>query len=106
MMAKRRAQKQRSSPARGLRGRAGADGADGARGARGPAGPAGPAGPSGPAGLDHTKAILALQQQVGQIVRELETQLTRIAQIQAQLDQVANGQASDSRGKAPDKVEH
>jgi hypothetical protein len=43
---------------------------------------------------------------VGQIVRELETQLTRIAQIQAQLDQVANGQASDSRGKAPDKLEH
>ena len=102
-MAKRGAQKQRSSPASGLPAR---PGVAGARGARGPAGPAGPAGPSGPAGLDHTKAILALQQQVGQIVRELETQLTRIAQIQAQLDQVANGQAPDSLGKAPNKVEH
>ena len=103
MVAKRRPQKQKR-PAGGLRGKAGAAGA---RGARGPTGPAGPAGPSGPAGTDHTKAILALQQQVAQIVRELETQLTRIAQIQAQLDHVASGQAPDSpERKGPGEVEH
>lgn len=41
------------------------------------------------------------------IVRELQTQLTRIAQIQAQLDHVASGQAASfSDGKAPGEVEH
>lgn len=108
MAAKPRTQKQpRSSRDRGLRGKTGAAGATVARGARGPIGPAGPAGPRGPAGPDHTKAIIALQHQVAQIVRELQTQLTRIAQIQAQLDHVASGQAASfSDGKAPGEVEH
>jgi hypothetical protein len=37
--------------------------------------------------------IARLSAQVADIIRELQTQLTRIAQIQAQLDHLASGQA-------------
>ena len=80
-MAKRRATK--SSPSkvtRVLRGKTGATGRVGA------IGPMGPAGPAGPPDQSQSKAIKALSEQVAEMVRQLQTQLVRIAQIQAQLD--------------------
>jgi hypothetical protein len=34
-----------------------------------------------------------------QVIKELQTQLTRIAQMQAQLDHLATGQASEPRNR-------
>ena len=62
-----------------------------ARGPRGKVGPRGPAGPKGPPG-NHAKEIRRLSAQIEQVVRELQIQLARIAQIQAQLDRLATGQ--------------
>lgn len=59
-------------------------------GPRGPRGKQGPAGPPGPP-ANHTKALAALAEHVDQIARELAVQLTRIGQIQAQLDRLASG---------------
>lgn len=56
-------------------------------------GPRGKTGAAGPPGADHTNAIARLSAQVADIIRELQTQLTRIGQIQAQLDHLALGQA-------------
>ena len=60
------------------------------KGPRGPRGKTGRPGPPGKAG-NGTVALLAAQME--QIVKELHTQLIRIGQIQAQLDQLASGQA-------------
>ena len=81
-------------------------------GPRGKTGATGPAGPPGRPGADHTKAIADLSGEVTQVMnrlsahanqintlaaqaadlaKELQIQLTRIAQIQAQLDRLANG---------------
>ena len=58
-------------------------------GRRGPRGKPGPAGPPGPPANGELHALAA---HVAEIVKELHTQLTRIAQIQAQLDRLATGQ--------------
>ena len=63
------------------------------RGPRGKTGASGPAGPAGPPGQNHTNEIAVLSAQVAQLVKELQVQLTRIAQIQAQMDHLAMGQA-------------
>jgi hypothetical protein len=56
-------------------------------------------GPAGPAGANHATDIAKLAAQVGEVFselqtvfRQLETQLTRIAQIQAQLDHLTGVQ--------------
>ena len=72
----------------------------GLRGLRGKAGRVGPAGPKGPPG-NHTKEIARLSAQMDQVVRELQVQLSRIAQIQAQLDRLGRGQSIH-----PDAPEH
>ena len=64
------------------------------RGARGRIGPTGPAGPPGPAGHNHTSEIAVLKAQVEQLVKELQIQLTRIGQIQAQLDRFTGGEST------------
>ena len=65
--------------AQGERGRAGARGATGARGARGERGPAGP--------MPRREDVLALvEDQFFDMKKQLEVQLTRFAQLQAQLD--------------------
>ena len=86
------------------------------RGSAGPMGPAGPPGPEGPPGApgapgspahNHTSEITMLKAQVDQLVKELQTQLTRIAQIQAQLDHVSTGQASAPKNRrSTDTTEH
>jgi hypothetical protein len=53
-------------------------------GPRGPRGRTGPPGLSGPPGPNHTSEIGVLSAQVAEVIRELQVQLTRIAQIQAQ----------------------
>ena len=60
------------------------------RGPAGPAGPAGPQGPPGPAGPKMSRAdVLSLvEDQFGEIRKELAVQLTRMGQIQTQLDQI------------------
>jgi hypothetical protein len=55
----------------------------------GPRGPRGKPGPPGPPGDGDVKKLAA---QVEEIVKELQVQLTRIAQIQSQLDRLASGQ--------------
>ena len=77
------------------------------RGARGKTGPVGPQGPAGAPGRNHTNEIATLSAQVEQLVKELQTQLTRIAQIQAQLDHIATGQSSSPRNRRrSDETEH
>ena len=61
-------------------------------GPRGPRGRTGPPGLPGPPGPNHTSEIGVLSAQVAEVIRELQVQLTRIEQIQAQLDQVARGE--------------
>ncbi len=71
-------------------GRRGPRGQTGARGPRGAAGPQGPTGPSGPVGpkLQRADMLAMVDDQFSQIRRRLDTQLTRMAQIQQQLDQI------------------
>jgi len=73
----------------GARGATGARGASGARGPTGVPGATGATGPPGPPGPDHAADIAALAAQVASVVSELQVQLTRIGQIQAQLDRLA-----------------
>lgn len=59
----------------------------GRRGARGLAGPMGPAGPVGPA-PDRAAVLAMVEDQFLEIRKELGLQLSRMGQIQAQLDQI------------------
>lgn len=63
-------------------------------GPRGPRGKPGATGPPGPAGPNQTKEIALLSAQVADLIRELQTQLTRIGQMQAQLDHLSMGEAA------------
>jgi hypothetical protein len=85
MAAKRKEQIVETGP-RGRRGKIGATGARGATGPRGHIGARGPAGRRGPTGAIHTLDIARLTMQMADIVKEPQIQLTRIAQLQAQLD--------------------
>ena len=60
------------------RGKAGARGERGERGARGPAGPS----------LSRAEILAAVEEQFADIRNELNVQLTRFSQLQAQLDRV------------------
>lgn len=60
-------------------------------------GPRGPRGPKGPPGEPGDGAVARLGAQVEMVVKELQTQLRRIGQIQMQLDRMARGQDPDSR---------
>jgi len=84
---------------RGIPGPAGPAGPPGGRGSRGEAGPRGHTGLTGERGLtgpaagtvkggDRPGTIAALQLRIETIYTELEIQMTRMAQIQAQLDRV------------------
>ena len=57
----------------------------------GPRGPRGKTGPAGPAGKAHGELRRLADQMVG-VIKELEVQLVRIAQMQAQLDRLASGE--------------
>jgi hypothetical protein len=70
----------------------------GSRGRRGKTGAPGPAGPAGPPGHDHTREIALLSAQVAELVKELQAQLTRIAQLQTKLDHVT-GQVRPARSQ-------
>ena len=76
---------------------------NGKTGPRGPRGKTGPAGPAGPPG-DGEVAKLAAQ--VNAVVKELQTQLTRIGQIQMQLDRFASGQSPEPEGEPPKRTDH
>ena len=97
MVAKRRpAPIQKPTGPRGPRGKTGASGkigATGAPGATGKTGASGAPGPPGPPGRNHTSDIARLFAQVDDVIKELQTQLTRIGQIQAQLDHLSMGEA-------------
>ena len=64
--------------------RRGPKGAHGARGERGERGARGPAGPS----LSRARILAAVEEQFADIRTELDVQLTRFGQLQAQLDRV------------------
>src|SRR5262245_52887422 len=87
---RRMAAKRRASGTVGPRGPRGLTGRQGKQGQSGPQGKQGPPGP--PNG-----ELKRLSSQVAEIVKELQTQLTRIAQIQAQLDRLATGQSPERR---------
>ena len=59
---------------------------------RGPRGPRGKPGPRGPAGAV-TGHLARLAVQLEEVVKELQTQLTRIAQMQSQIDRLASGES-------------
>ena len=67
---------------RGDQGVPGTTGATGATGARGPIGRRGPAGPS----VSRDQMLAAVGSQFAEINKRLETQLTRIAQLQQEID--------------------
>jgi len=67
---------------RGDQGVPGTTGATGATGARGPTGRRGPAGPS----VSRDQMLAAVGCQFAEINKHLETQLTRIAQLQQEID--------------------
>jgi hypothetical protein len=48
----------------------------------------------------------ALSAQVSQLVKELQIQLTRIAQIQAQLDRFTRGEPTQLSERMTDRTEH
>lgn len=62
----------------------GPQGAHGKRGERGERGARGPVGPS----LSRAEIVAAVQEQFADIRKELDVQLTRMGQLQAQLDRV------------------
>jgi hypothetical protein len=62
----------------------------GRRGLRGKEGKPGRASGSG-TGSAHARLLMQLSQQMERVVRELQTQLTRIAQLQSQIDRLATG---------------
>lgn len=75
------------------RGRGSQRGPRGARGARGPSGVHGPAGPRGPAGPPGPKPssadiLVVVDDQFAALRSQLDVQLTRMAQIQRQLDEI------------------
>lgn len=76
--------KRENSAGRGLTGRTGA------RGEAGKTGKTGSTGPAGPAGVSPSRAdVLAMvEDQFGEMRKELGLQLARMGQIQAQLDQI------------------
>jgi len=76
----------------GPRGPKGAHGKRGERGQRGLRGERGQRGERGPTGPPPSRAIIlaAVEEQVGDIRRQLEIQLTRFGQVQAQLDHIQN----------------
>ena len=48
-----------------------------------------------------------MRAQIDQLVKELQTQLTRIGQLQAQLDHVETGKASEPKNRRrTDRTEH
>lgn len=61
-------------------------------GPKGPRGKTGPRGPRGPASANHVE-VVKLSAQMNEVLHELQVQLTRIAQMQAQLDRLAAGQS-------------
>ena len=67
---------------RGDQGVPGTTGPTGATGARGPTGRRGPAGPS----VSRDQMLAAVGSQFAEINKRLETQLTRIAQLQQEID--------------------
>jgi len=89
-----------------VKGKRGTRGKTGRTGAAGPTGPQGPRGPRGPAGASHGSEIAALTEQVAVLVRDLQTQLIRIAQIQAQLDHLTKEEAGVARNRRiTDRIE-
>jgi hypothetical protein len=58
--------------------------------------PRGLRGPQGPKGTNG-ESIARLVAQMNQVLGELQVQLTRIAQLQAQLDRLASGQSPEAR---------
>ena len=70
---------------RGPRGAAGERGATGPRGATGQPGPMGPAGPR----LNRADVLAMVEDQFGEIRKEMALQLQRMGQMQVQLDQIA-----------------
>lgn len=70
--------------ARGARGRHGERGAKGQAGVRGLVGPAGPIGPQ----VKRADVLAMVEDQFVEMRKEMALQLARMAQIQAQLDQI------------------
>jgi hypothetical protein len=75
---------------KGTHGKRGERGQRGERGARGERGRRGERGQRGPAGPAPSRAIIlaAVEEQVVDIRKQLEIQLTRFGQVQAQLDHI------------------
>ena len=82
-------------------------GPQGPTGATGERGSQGERGADGASGHNHTDEIATLKAQMDQVVKELQTQLTRIAQMQAQLDHATSGQRTEPKNRrSTDSTEH
>ena len=77
-------QARKVAPVRGPRGLVGRTGAPGHPGPRGPAGPAGPIGPE----VSRADVLAMVEDQFAELRKEVGLQLTRMGQIQVQLDQI------------------
>ena len=75
--------KPKKPPWRGKIGPAGAKGATGATGVGGARGEAGPVGPD-----NHLNVLVSVHDQIDRIHHELDVQMKRMAQLQAELDEV------------------
>src|SRR5262245_15007361 len=71
---------------RGARGKQGIPGRQGVKGSTGARGLTGPRGPAGPA-TSKVQMLAAVADEFAEVNQRLETQLTRIAQLQQQMDQ-------------------
>ena len=77
------------------------------RSRRGPAGKTrGPRGPRGPAGPPGDGEVAKLAILVNQVIKELQTQMTRIGQIQMQLDRFAAGQSPELQSDPPKRTDN
>ena len=77
----------------------------GPRGPRGHAGHTGRAGPPGPS--LNSEELKQLAAQVEELVKELQTQLTRIAQIQEQLDRFTLGESLNAlERRSTSRIDH
>jgi len=80
--------KQGTIGAKGKTGTVGAKGKTGAKGAKGATGARGTVGGERPATTIHREVLLVIHDQIHDIYQELDIQLRRMAQLQAQLDEV------------------
>jgi hypothetical protein len=90
---------------RGKRGERGARGQEGKQGQKGEPGERGERGPQGPPAVLNGE-LAQMADKMEQVVQELQTQLLRIAQMQAQIDRMASGAAPTVERRETPRTKH